>query len=56
LPFGVRKTPNPIPADGEFYACPLCIYNTTDKNTMINHLETFHNLKKKDAKALVEAT
>jgi hypothetical protein len=56
LPFGVRKTKTPIPADAEFYACPLCKYTTTDKNAMIDHLVSVHNVKRKAAKALVEAT
>jgi len=51
----MRKTKTPIPADGAFYACPLCLYNTTDKNTMIAHLVDTHGLKRNEAKALVEA-
>ena len=50
----MRKTKTPIPADTEFYACPLCKFITTDKNAMINHLVDIHNLKRKNAKALVE--
>jgi len=56
LPFGPRRTPTPIPANADFYACPLCDYTTIDKKAMINHLETVHNVKKKDARALVEQT
>jgi uncharacterized C2H2 Zn-finger protein len=54
LPFGVRRYPDPIPADTDFYACPLCTFVTTDKKAMTDHLYQEHGVKKNDAKALVE--
>jgi hypothetical protein len=56
LAFGVRKCSVPIPADTEFYSCPLCDFITADKNAMIKHLVAVHKVKRKDAKVLVEAT
>ena len=40
MAFGVRRYKDPIPADTDFYACPLCELVFTNKQEYKQHVKT----------------